>query len=205
MTQNSPKRNRHSSPGRNIDVLHFGKSPETLPKDPRVSTSLDIIDPVYRHLDPISVSLQERVKFGGKVTAITRQKEHVPKPFFFHLTTKGKECEITKAAILSAEIERQENIQRGPKQTHIKRDKTFKYQDRDFYDDLEAKELQRISDDVMRREQDIETAYVKYDDPEAFEDPTVFYSKHSGSPRASSPRSYKQKSSPRTSSYKKRQ
>jgi hypothetical protein len=37
----------------------------------------DYSEDVYAHLDPISVSLQERVKFGGHVTSILEDRPQV--------------------------------------------------------------------------------------------------------------------------------
>ena len=83
-------------------------------KEPNVSAPVDLVDPIHKCLDPISVSLQERVKFGGHITSVTR-KSHAVQAFFFQLNERGRAVQITKPAILSAEIERQENRARKPK------------------------------------------------------------------------------------------
>ena len=84
----------------------------------RVSCAVDFIDPIYKHLDPISVSLQERVKHGGHITSITRstQLSNPNGEFYFFmnqanedLTLHNDNAQVTKHAILSAEIERMEN------------------------------------------------------------------------------------------------
>lgn len=70
----SPSRSMGDSPRRK-DILDRQKAitrEMNAMKHPRVSSAVDFIDPIYKHLDPISVSLQERVKFGGHITSITR-------------------------------------------------------------------------------------------------------------------------------------
>jgi hypothetical protein len=49
------------------------------------------IDPVYQYFDPISVSLQERVKLGGSVTAHIDNKLSKPIKHLFNLRLLGEE------------------------------------------------------------------------------------------------------------------
>ena len=90
-------------------------------KHPRVSCAVDFIDPIYKHLDPISVSLQERVKFGGHITSITRstQLANPNGEFYFYLSQANEDtnlyndnAQVTKNAILRAQIEKMENRNR---------------------------------------------------------------------------------------------
>lgn len=53
--------------------------------NPNVSAPVEVVDPIHSYLDPISVSLQERVKFGGHITSVTT-KPHVIHPYFFTLS-----------------------------------------------------------------------------------------------------------------------
>jgi hypothetical protein len=71
-------------------------------------------DPINFHLDPISVSLQERVKFAGHVTSVTK-RPYKKIPFYFKLDEKNAEDHISKRAIFSSMIEFEEG-----------RDKTLK-------------------------------------------------------------------------------
>lgn len=75
---------------------------------------MDVPDPVHVHIDPISVSLQERVKFGGHITSITKKPYHKI-PFYFALSEKNQNDHISKRAILSKEIEQEEARDRGKK------------------------------------------------------------------------------------------
>lgn len=103
-------------------------------KHPRVSCAVDFIDPIYKHLDPISVSLQERVKFGGHITSITRstQLANPNGEFYFYLSQANEDtnlyndnAQVTKNAILRAQIEKMENrnrrIIKGQKTTLIEK------------------------------------------------------------------------------------
>lgn len=89
-----------------------GKSPrlknqqtnKKVEKHPRCSVAIDVVDPVYHHMDPISVSLQERVKFGGHITSVTKKPFHKI-PFYYMLSEKNACEHISKRAILSKEIE----------------------------------------------------------------------------------------------------
>jgi len=89
----------------NRRMSKFGPVPVT--KHPRTSLPVDLIDPVYHHFDPISVSLQERVKVGGHITSVTKKPYHKV-PFYFHLSEKDECDHVSKRAILSAEIEFEE-------------------------------------------------------------------------------------------------
>ena len=84
----SPRSTNSPSPGRKaiIDRQRLITQEMNAMKHPRVSCAVDFIDPIYKHLDPISVSLQERVKFGGHITSITRstQLANPNGDFFFH-------------------------------------------------------------------------------------------------------------------------
>lgn len=80
-------------------------------KHPRTSLPVDVIDPVYYHYDPISVSLQERVKVGGHITSVTKKPYHKV-PFYFMLSEKNEGDHVTKRAILSKEIEFEESRDR---------------------------------------------------------------------------------------------
>ena len=78
---------------------------------------MDIVDTIHSFLDPISCSLQERVKFGGHITSVTRLSE-AKKGFFFELKEGRRQLQITKKAIMSAEIERQEKRDNKEKVYH---------------------------------------------------------------------------------------
>lgn len=95
--------------------------PPQVAKHPRASVAIDAVDPVYHHLDPISVSLQERVKFGGHLTSVTKKPYHKI-PYYFILSEKDACDHISKRAILSREIENEENRDLGKKATHIKKE-----------------------------------------------------------------------------------
>ena len=73
-----------------------------------VEIQRDYIDDVYVHLDPISVSLQERVRHGGHYTSILINKP-VAEEEIFEIVEVGIPVRVSKTAVLSAEIERQEN------------------------------------------------------------------------------------------------
>lgn len=73
-------------------------------KDP--SSAFDHVDPIYTHIDPISVALQERVKFGGAVTSVVKRPYSTPPPFFFYVSEVGTSVDVTKKAILAHEIHR---------------------------------------------------------------------------------------------------
>lgn len=64
-------------------------------QDGNVSAPVDLIDPIHQCLDPISVSIQERVKFGSHITSVTRKK-HAVQAFFFTLKEKGRPVQVTK-------------------------------------------------------------------------------------------------------------
>ena len=83
--------------------------------------ALDTVDPVHFHLDPISVSLQERVKFGGHITSVT-QKPYHKIPYYFMLSEKNSGDHVSKMAIFSAEIEKEEARDRGVKVNNIKKE-----------------------------------------------------------------------------------
>jgi hypothetical protein len=87
-------------------------------KHPRTSNAVDFIDPVYYHFDPISVSLQERVKVGGHITSVTKKPYHKI-PFYFLLSEKDECDHVTKRAILSHEIEFEESRDRTIKVKHL--------------------------------------------------------------------------------------
>lgn len=73
------------------------------------SVPVDFIQEIYFHLDPISVGLQERVKFGGHITSEVKQP-YKPGEFFFDLTELQQPAvKISKMAILSATIEKEES------------------------------------------------------------------------------------------------
>ena len=65
----------------------------------------DYSDNVYDHLDPISVSLQERVKFGGHITSILEDRAEVDDENF-DIKEVGIYVRVSKTAIMAAEIER---------------------------------------------------------------------------------------------------
>jgi len=72
------------------------------------SVPVDFIDEVNFHLDPISVALQERVKFGGHTTSEVKNT-FKSGPFFYDLSElKQPSVKISKMPILSAEIEKEE-------------------------------------------------------------------------------------------------
>ena len=83
--------------------------------------------------------------------------------------------QVTKHAILSAEIERMENRYR--KTLTEQRDKLLekKMINRDYKNTQHQKELERLEQEHQRRERDVLTQQDKYYDPEAYEDPLVFY------------------------------
>ena len=88
----------------------------------RTSLPVDVIDPVHYHLDPISVSLQERVKVGGHITSVTKKPYHKV-PFYFILSEVDPRDHITKRSILSHEIEYEENKDSKRQCKRIKDDK----------------------------------------------------------------------------------
>ena len=90
-------------------------------KHPRVSMPVDTPDPIYNHLDPISCSLQERVKFGGHITSITK-RHHMRIPFYFQLSERDEADHVTKRAVFAKEIEQEENSDLGQKLRGIKKD-----------------------------------------------------------------------------------
>lgn len=161
-----------TTPGRfpTPNKMSKGKSNQTpIQKHPRTSVAIDTVDPVYHHLDPISVSLQERVKFGGHISSVI-QKPYHKIPFYFILSEKDQTDHISKRAIFSREIEIEEARDRGVKVNYIKKDLLDKKAiERDYQEALQAREIQRIEAEAQRRERDIQTNQDKYFDPEAFE------------------------------------
>lgn len=158
-------------------------------KDPKVSAAVDYVDPIHGHRDPISVSLQERVKFGGHVTSVTQnagRKGPVNtmvvtdarglsqtvtttvsevQPYFFTLKQQAFGYVPTKKAIISAEIEARElqyNKEkfRGPIGTGKKA--------QNYMNDMVVQEQVRIHEENIRRDRDISTIQDKYYDPEAY-------------------------------------
>ena len=132
-------------------------------KHPRVSCAVDFIDPIYKHLDPISVSLQERVKFGGHITSITRstQLANPNGEFYFFLSQANEDtnlyndnAQVTKNAILRAQIEKMENrnrrIIKGQKTTLIEK----KLMKKDYQSLTRQREEERILEEQQRRERD---------------------------------------------------
>ena len=147
-------------------------------KDPKVSAAVDYVDPIHGHKDPISVSLQERVKFGGHLTSVTQnagRKGPVNtmvvtdarglsqtvtttvsevQPFFFTLKQQAFGYVPTKKAIISAEIEARE-LQynkvkfRGPIGTGKK--------GQSYMRDHVVQEQVRMHEENIRRDRDIST------------------------------------------------
>jgi len=83
------------------------------------SSPFDHVDPIHTHVDPISVSMQERVKFGGHTTSVVKRPYQTPPPFFFYLSEIGAPVEVTKRAILMHEVHRQEHMGHKEKATYI--------------------------------------------------------------------------------------
>lgn len=144
-------------------------------KHPRTSIAIDAPDQIHIHVDPISVSLQERVKFGGHITSVTKKPYHKI-PFYFALSEKNPSKHISKRAILSKEVEKEEGRDKSRKVNYITKEIVDKKaMTRDYERALQAKEIQRIEAEVDRRERDISTKQDKYFDPEAFEHSYRFF------------------------------
>lgn len=124
------------------------------------------------------------MKFGGHITSITRstQLSNPNGEFYFHLSQANEDlslhndkAQVTKHAILSAEIERQENryrkVIKGQRTTLIEK----KMINRDYQWTLQQKEVERLEQEQQRRERDVLTQQDKYYDPEAYEDPHFYY------------------------------
>lgn len=135
----------------------------------RTSLPVDVIDPVHYHLDPISVSLQERVKVGGHVTSVTKKPYHKV-PFYFILSENNARDHVTKRAVFSSEIEVEESRDRNKrvvKRAKIDR-QTNKAIDRDFDQAFYTAEETRLGAEKERRQRDLKSKHEKYYDPEAF-------------------------------------
>ena len=64
------------------------------------------LDPVYKHLDPISVSMQERIKVGGFITAVVEAPLQKPVKYLFDMKLIGEgTLSENPAARIAAEIE----------------------------------------------------------------------------------------------------
>jgi len=141
----SPKKGRKSVKQAPVEVQH----------NPRLSTAYDMPDPIYQFIDPISVSLQERVKFGGHISSIT--KRHQMKiPFYFQLSEAGPENHVSQFAKFAAQVEIEENSDLGVKVTCIKKDIIDKKaMDRDYSHAVQAKEIIRVEAEYERRTRDL--------------------------------------------------
>lgn len=120
----------------------------------------DYTQDVYAHLDPISVSLQERVKFGGHCTTVLEDRPETEEDVF-NLAEVGAPVRVSKTAQMAAEIERQENRYRKPKVQFQQRTDRYVHTQ-------QALELQRAQEENMRRQRDLSTIKDKYYDPEAY-------------------------------------
>lgn len=97
-------------------------------------------------------------------------------PFYFQLVEANPREHISKRAILSKEIEFEENRDRTEKMTGIQKELVDKKaMERDYTEALQAREIQRLEAEHERRTRDIETKKEKYFDPEAFELPYYYY------------------------------
>ena len=127
-----------------------------------------MIDPVYYHLDPISVSLQERVKVGGHITSVTKKPYHKV-PFYFILSEVNAVDHVTKRAVLSHEIEMEEARDKiTTRQQHKISRQDWKAAQRDYHGTVENEDQIRLQAEKERRQRDIQTKHEKYFDPEAF-------------------------------------
>ena len=133
MRSRSPRRNSMTKEDR-----------EAAKANPRTSIPVDMPDPIHSHLDPISVSLQERVKFGGHITSVTK-RPYKKIPFYFQLEEKNAEDHVGKRAIFASMIEFEEARDKTEKVHTIKKELVDKKaQDRDYRLAVQVKEIQRI-------------------------------------------------------------
>ena len=93
-------------------------------------------------------------------------------PFYFDLTEAEPKVAVTKRAILSKQIEIEENKCRSAKVKYIKKEIVEKKQmQRDYRETMMHLDNQRLESEKERRERTIASHQDKYFDPEAFEDP----------------------------------
>jgi len=113
------------------------------------------------------VSLQERVKFGGHETSVTKYKRlpHSLDPFYFFLQFSGPQPELQKRQFMAAEIERQESMYRRKKVTSISKHlQERKKIARNKEAALKEREEERLFEEHRRREMDATTMQQKYFD-----------------------------------------
>lgn len=162
------KKKGKKTAGRSTPLHRLPCVPVPPQKHYRTSLPVDVIDPVYYHLDPISVSLQERVKVGGHITSVTKKPYHKV-PFYYILSEVNPVDHVTKRAVLSHEIEFEESRDRIKisQQQKISR-QDWKAVHRDYHEAVQNEDQIRLHAEKERRQRDIQTKHEKYFDPEAF-------------------------------------